>query len=95
MVHWDVVIRATSTCETGLFGLFDGLRDLDLEVFFGEIWVLFAELFDGLFGGSLDLFFVALVGVVEERAVFDLATAGRVIEVVVVRDSFGADVAVG
>lgn len=38
---------------------------------------------------------MALVGIVEERTVTDPAAAGRVIEVIVVRDGFGADVAVG
>lgn len=88
----DVVIRATTTSglsETSLFGLFDGLRDLDLEVFFREFWILLAKLFNSLFGGSLDLFFVALVCVVEERAVTNLATTGWVVEVVVVLDSLG------
>lgn len=91
----DVVIRATTTSglsETSLFGLFDGLRDLDLEVFFREFWILFAKPFNSLFGGGLDLFFVALVGVVEERAVADLAATGWVVEVVVVLDGLGADV---
>lgn len=90
-----MVISTSSLSNTGLFGLFGRLRDPDLKVFFGEFRVLLAELFDSPFGGSLDLLFVALVSVVEERAVTDLATAGWVIEVIVVRDGFGADVAVG
>lgn len=96
MVHRDVEIRATTgLSKTSLFGLFDGLRDLDLEVFFRELWILLAELFDSFFGSGLDFFFVTLVGVVEERAVADLAAAGWVVEVIIVLDSLGADVAMG
>lgn len=93
----DVVTRASSTSglsETSLFGLFDSLRDLDLEVFFREFWIFLAKFFNSLFGGGLNLFFVALVGVVEERAVADLAATGWVIEVVVVLDGLGADVTI-
>lgn len=96
MVHRDVEIRAPAgLSKTSLFGLFDGLRDLDLEVFFRELWILLAELFDSLFSSGLDFFFVALVGVVEERAVTDLSAAGWVVEVIIVLDSLGADVAIG
>lgn len=38
---------------------------------------------------------MALVGIVKEWAVTGLATAGWVVEVIVVRDDFGTDVAVG